>query len=372
MNFEKRNASVFTHDFKKFSKQGSRPKRNIKIPDELKQLPKILMKELYLNDLDELMSCKFIISVKPQGNPCLLISQEGKEYLISSEGKLLTIVNSNLPKDLNQHPNTIIECYLANNHLILVDLLKWNGEDFKEKPIQQRLQNLQENIKLLSSRSLPIIMQEYYRCDLCSLETCYSSPKNYIKDGIFFHRENKNYTFGYSNNKLLWKDSNCAIINDLHDFFYVKPNGYLATCDNIQVYKILDENLLSRLSCQVVKVEVLEIDNFSLKKIGDIEIVKRDASSWSSILFNWKLRNNLIKFDVFYSLLNESTQMSLEIPDYFSFDDSYLPIEYNNFDNLLFPSDSNNKISLEDIHSQATLSNSHYTSELDFDFEDYN
>lgn len=372
MSFEKRNASLFTHNFEKYSKKGSRPKRIIKLSDDLKQLPKILMKEMYLNDFDELIRYKFLVSVKPLGDPCLLVSQEGKEYLISSTGKLLTIINSNLPKDQNQHPNTIIECYLTNNYLILVDLLKWNGEDIKEKPIKQRLEILQEKIKLLSSRSIQIIMQEYYRCDLNSLETCYSSHKYYIKDGILFHREDKTYKFGYSSHKLLWKDSNCAVINDLNDYFYVKPNGYLSTYDNIQVFKIIDQNLLSRISCQVVKADVLEIDNYSVKNIANIEIVKREASSWSSVVFNWKLRNDKVKFDDFYSVLRESTSMSLEVPDYFSFDESNLPIEYNDFDSHLLPSESNMNIIYDEFESRAVFSESNYTTELDFDFEDYN
>jgi hypothetical protein len=332
MDFEERNSKLFSHDFRKYSKKPKTKKPAPQLPENLKNLCKILMKENYLTDLEQLMTSLFLIAVKPKSELNLLVSLKGKEYLISSSGRFLAMLNSGLPKDANEEPNTIIECYFVNNQLILHDLILWDLQDFRSKPVEKRIEFLSYQTKSLSSRSVQVIMQEYLYCHVENLQYCYSSSKNYMKDGIFFYRKGERYQHGFSPHKLLWKDKFCADIENISNNFLVSPTGSLVTGDNFKVFKLDNDAQISSLSLKIVKTQALEIENFLIIRLSDLEITQQEPSPWSSVVFNWKLLNNQIRFEDFLDVLNKNDQMDLEAPAFFDFETGF---EYNDFESAL-------------------------------------
>lgn len=327
-----RNSTFFSHNFKKY--QVSRPKkRKIFFPERLKSIHSILMRENYLIQLDDLLYSKFIITINPKGQKCLLISYQMQEYLISDTGKILMMLYTNLPKDNYSSINTMIECTFTGTRLILQDLLMWNNQDFMSKPVEDRLASLLDCFGLISQNSIQITVEEYYKCDADTFEHCYYCDREYLKDGILFYKTGKNYQHGITDYKFVWKDRYCAIIEDFDDKFEVSFGGELVTADGINVFQLnLQDKLKIGTNLGVnfrVSVQVLDIGSYKLEKIGELKETKGKASSWSEVVFNYKLRNEEICVESIFSILGKENIMKNSESSLFN---SQEDLKYNEFD----------------------------------------
>lgn len=327
-----RNSTFFAHNFSPYL-ISKHKKRKLILPEQLKNVSSYLMRENYLIHLDDLLYTKFIVAVNPKGKKCLLISFQQQEYLISETGKILMMLNTNLPKDSSSSINTMIECTFTGNKLILQDLLKWDNQDFRSNSVETRFKALSTNFSLISQNSIKIIVEEYFQCDLNSFEYCYNSHKDYLKDGISFYKSESIYKPGLADSKYVWKDNYCAIIEEYEDKFQISASKELLTSDGFTVHK-LSSAYINKISGfdrmgQVVCAEVLEIGSYRLEKIGNIKESKGRASSWTEVVFYYKLSKGDVKVEDIYDVLKKETEMEIYGQDYF---DSEEFLEYNNFD----------------------------------------
>ena len=290
------------------------------------------MRENYLIHIDDLLYTKFLVTVNPKGKKCLFISFQEQEFLVSETGKILMILNTNLPKDTNPSINTMIECTFTGNKLILQDLLKWNNEDYRCKSAETRFKALSSYSPLISQSSIRVIVEEFFQCDLNSFEHCYSSHKDYLKDGISFYKSESTYKAGLGDNKYVWKDAYCAVIEEYEDKFEVSACKELLTADGFSVFKLSPAHLskVSGLDSfgQVVCAEVLEVGSYRLEKVGEVREGKGRLSSWTEVVFYFKLKQGNMQVEDVYGVLEKSTEMEICNPGYFDSEES---IEYNNF-----------------------------------------
>lgn len=284
------------------------------------------MTESYLTSPMQLSINSYSITPRPLGIRCMLVAGNSITIAFDMNGKQFKRFNSNLPsgnnQDLVRNEYVILDCIYSENSFYVVDIICWKQHILYEVSADCRLQMARLylssiNCTEISDKHEAVIKPTViYEGNLQGLEEAYTTPTDYLKDGLLFYHNEGLYIQGVSSMVLIYKDTYCSQCPieqtpEMQAILYCTSQGTLKTLDKKTVWQ-LDSTTLSQwditkavnLRC---RLSIIQDDILDLQILQKYTTKSNRAYTYSRIIFEEIYRSNPIEYTFLKDAIEHDT-----------------------------------------------------------------
>ncbi|KAJ3683284.1 hypothetical protein LUZ60_013511 [Juncus effusus] len=296
-----------------------------------------LMLPEWMVDVPPLLDSDWYVFPRPSGKRCFVISSNNTTISRVRNGSILHRFPSNLPngsksKDVSGPSSSysILDCIFhePDETYYVIDMVCWRGYSLYECTSEFRFFWLNSKLSETGANDPPAQHHRYrfsvvpiYECNLTGLQTAYSGPAPYVKDGLLFSNKHAHYQAGNTPLALVWKDNMCSqylldtdnngqIPTHQQVVLELQNDGKLTTSDDPHVVlgclnkDFIDQSGLraGNLIKFAIKDESVKLTNGKLE-IGELQFIGKSnrsrafADTHSKVLFQYTARHSPLRIE---------------------------------------------------------------------------
>ncbi|KAL3499105.1 hypothetical protein ACH5RR_041837 [Cinchona calisaya] len=298
---------------------------------------KQLMLPEWMIDVPPNLSTDWYVFARPAGKRCFVVSSNGTTVSRLRNGILLHRFPSALPNGARTNNASrsgqsycILDCIFneKDQTYYVIDTVCWAGFSLYECTAEFRFFWLDSKLVEVGACDAPSPYHRYrfasvpvYNCDQEGLQTAYTGPVPYVKDGLLFYNKHAHYQTGNTPLALIWKDENCSeyvidtdskgdVPNQQQVVLELLDDGRLVTSDDpCMVFGCLNDDFIQKTGLHAGNLLRFAVNDGGLSFV-DGKLEKADmhylgqsnrartfADSYSKIMFQFLVRHSPLRIE---------------------------------------------------------------------------